>query len=105
MRSATEADRVDAPMRQAATDMKRLLFWFLLVVFVAVCAWYSFHFTCRTDTLYRAIPIEARFITEHQRLGERWRTLATNAVLRAIVRSAGVTNAALDAFTVDHFLL
>lgn len=78
--------------------MKKALFWLLLLGSLGAGAWYCFHFPFRAKMLYRAIPLEARFVTEHRRLAERCPALLQNEAVRALLRCAGVPGRDLDQF-------
>lgn len=70
--------------------MKRLLFWLILVLFIALASWWVLYFPYDPRKLYRAIPSNAIFVSEHKQLAERWRSIAGNPVVLGVLNSFGV---------------
>jgi len=68
---------------------KRILFWFLVVLFVSSIGWWVFYFPYSAEKLYRAIPQNATFISEHGRLAERWKTIAGNPLTLSLLATVG----------------
>jgi len=68
---------------------RRLLFWLITVLFVCITGWWVFYFPYSQERLYRAIPQNATFISEHGRLAERWKTISKNPLTLSLLTTAG----------------
>ena len=81
--------------------IRRILFWMLLALFVALVAWWTLYVPYRPDRLYDAIPANATFVSVHQNLAGRWPAFVQNPLVRSVAVSAGVESKALDQFATD----
>lgn len=72
--------------------LQRLLFGLILTLFLGLCSWWVVTFPYRPEQLYRAVPPNAVYISEHEALAGRWQQAARNPLTRAL----------LDAFAVDR---
>ncbi|MBM4142076.1 MAG: DsbA family protein [Lentisphaerae bacterium] len=89
-------------MRARAGHMtRRLLFWAVLALFIALTAWWCVYFPFDRARLYRAVPREAVFVSEHERLAERWKEFAGNPLTAAVLAAAGVNAAESAALASD----
>ena len=70
--------------------MKKLLFWIILIAFVGLSIWWVFHFSYEPGRLYKAIPSNAIFVSEHDKLAERWQRLAKNRLTLNALAACGV---------------
>jgi len=78
------------------TVAKRLAFWVLLAVGIALAAWWAFRFPDRSDRLYRAVPPNALWVGEHQGPFDRWQSFSAGPLGREMLASAGVAPRDLD---------
>lgn len=69
---------------------KKMLILVGVLAIVALGFWRVVYFPYDRELLYRAIPQDAAFISEHQKLGERWETLAENPFTKSLLVSLGV---------------
>lgn len=69
---------------------RRRLFWIILLVFLGLSAWWVFYFPYSPAIVYRAIPSDAVLISEHERLAERWQSMARNPLVGKLLGAAGV---------------
>jgi len=86
-------------MKQTLT--RRVLFWLLLVSFIGVAVWWCFYFPYDRERLYRAIPHEAVFVTEHEQLTDRWQEFSRNPLTRLLLLNAGLRPAEVKSITDD----
>ena len=70
--------------------MKRLLFWLIFITFAGLSVWWVFHFPYEPGRLYGAIPSEAVFVSEHDRLADRWQGMAKNPLVLNALGACGV---------------
>ncbi len=72
--------------------MKRrpLLFWIVLFASVAATFWWAFHVPYNPQTLLRAIPAQASWLTLHNNLSARWDTLAPNPLFASLAGALDV---------------
>lgn len=61
---------------------KRILFSFLLTVFICSSAWWVVYFPYNRERLYRGMPFGVKFVAEHQDLAGRWADLSRNSLIR-----------------------
>jgi hypothetical protein len=85
-----------------ARRTRRSVIWTLLVLFAALCAWWCLYFPFDAARLYRAIPREAVFVGEHERLAERWDEFSRNPLTRTLLVSAGIERQQVDALAEDR---
>jgi len=81
--------------------LKRILFWLILALFVGLAIWWSTYFPYRPELLYRAVPLNAAYVGEHDRLAERWQAMARNPLTLGLLESLGVDRAEIDAVLDD----
>jgi hypothetical protein len=77
------------------------VFWVLLLVFIALCAWWTVHFKYEPEKLYRAVPLNAVFVGEHDNLADRWDVVKRNRLVTAGARLAGVGQEEIDGVAND----
>lgn len=80
---------------------KRILFLVLFFLFVTLAAWWIFYFPYDPERLYRAIPTNAIFISEHEKLAERWETFARNPLTLILFSSLGIEKEEFDEIVDD----
>ncbi|MDD4871343.1 MAG: hypothetical protein PHR77_12355 [Kiritimatiellae bacterium] len=77
--------------------IKRICFWLILAIFIGITIWWMFYFPYSRERLYRAIPSNAIFVSEHPKIAERWKSIAHNPFTLCLMASAGIKqNAVLD---------
>ena len=69
---------------------RRRLFWLILLMFIGLSVWWVFYFPYNPQIVYRAIPSDAVLISEHERLAERWQSMALNPIAAKLLGAAGV---------------
>jgi hypothetical protein len=72
--------------------IKKILFWLILVAFVGLSVWWVFYFPFNRAKLYRAIPSSAIFVSEHEKLADRWKSLAENPLMLSVLSAVGIEN-------------
>lgn len=72
-----------------------LLFRGAVVVAVAVALWWSFYVPSRPADIYRAIPIQADFLTTHRNLAARWDDVFANSLVAGLFASANLKTSEL----------
>jgi hypothetical protein len=70
--------------------MKRPFFWLILIVFAALFVWWVLYLPYDPKRMYSAIPSNATIVTQHDRLAERWKGLATNTLILKALGTCGV---------------
>lgn len=88
-------------MSESNSKKHKVLFWSILVLFVALFAWWSTFYPYSRRTIYRVIPTNAMLVTEHEELAARWQDVAKNSVIRRAFDAGGVDGATLDEILVD----
>ncbi|NQT93502.1 MAG: hypothetical protein HQ559_12145 [Lentisphaerae bacterium] len=76
-------------------------FWGILALFVCLAVWWSFYFPYAPDRLYRVVPAEATYISEHQGLAGRWDVFCRNPLSRSVLVAMGMTEAEAEALAED----
>ena len=71
---------------------RRPLFYGILVSFIGLSVWWVFHFPFDRLALYSAIPPNAVFIGEHEKIAERWQVVAKNPLSLCLLKSAGLSD-------------
>ncbi|OQA27739.1 MAG: hypothetical protein BWY59_01021 [Verrucomicrobia bacterium ADurb.Bin345] len=74
---------------------RSLWFWVLLLAAMAAGIWWLFHVPYAPGLLFKAIPAEAAFVTQHRKLAERWDDIYRNPLAMSLFMSAGVKPSAL----------
>ena len=69
--------------------LKRLFFWLILLTFSWFTIWWIFYFPFSREKLYRAIPQNALFVSEHADLAARWKSIARNPLTLCVLATAG----------------
>ncbi|MFC1451849.1 hypothetical protein ACFLSJ_00725 [Verrucomicrobiota bacterium] len=67
--------------------LKRSLGWGLVVLSAALFAWRSLHFSYDPARLYRAVPMNATFIAEQDRLADEWPVFVRSSALGAVLKA------------------
>jgi len=80
---------------------KRTTFWIILAAFVGLAIWWSTYFPYDPGRLYRSVPGEAVFVSEHRKLGARWGSVARNPLTRSVLAGIGLQAAEIDAIARD----
>lgn len=70
--------------------IKRILFWLLLVVFIAACAVWFLHVPYQPKRLYRLLPEDTVFLSHHRELAERWDDFVENPLAQTMLEGAGL---------------
>lgn len=70
---------------------KRLCFVCLLLLFVGASVGWVFYIPYDARRLYRAIPQNASFISQHEKLAERWKTVITNPLTLSVLPVLGIS--------------
>ena len=65
-------------------------FWLLLFAFVGLCVWWVLYIPFNAMLLYRAIPQNAVFVSEHDEVAGRWETIARHPLIGGVARALGV---------------
>ena len=68
---------------------RRISFWFLLLVFLALVATWTLWIPYDPSSLYGAIPANAMLVSSHDHLAERMESLSTNILLQSFLK--GIT--------------
>lgn len=68
---------------------RSFVFWPLLGLFVVLGVWWITYARFDVETLYRCLPANAMFITEHDNLAGHWRDLAASPPARSLMRAYG----------------
>ena len=71
-------------------QLKRILFWVLLVAFVIACLFWFVHVPYRPERLYRLLPENTTFVSHHRLLADRWDDFVNNLVAQTLLGSAGL---------------
>ncbi len=66
---------------------KKIIFWVILIDFIIVCGWWVFYFPYNRERLYRAIPENATFISEHQKIADRWVDIADTTLAKSAFKT------------------
>jgi hypothetical protein len=70
--------------------IRRTFFWLILIAFVGLSIWQVFRFPYEPERLYSAIPSNALFVSEHDKLSERWQGIAKNPLMLNVLGACGV---------------
>ena len=81
------------------TARKPLLFWVLLIVFLATGIGWLFYVPYRPDRVFSAIPATASVVSVHRNLAEEWDNLLNNPMLLRAIQAAGVSDKDLNDFS------
>ncbi len=81
--------------------IKRILFWLLLVVFVAACVVWFLHVPYQPERLYRLLPENTVFLSHHRQLAERWDDFVENPLAQTLLEGAGLDTDDLFDWTGD----
>lgn len=84
--------------------VRRLVFYPLLLAFVAASAAWFVHVPRRTERLAWAIPAGARWVSVHRGLADRWPGIAANPLAYEAARFAGVASQEWSATAADAAL-
>ncbi|MFC1499241.1 hypothetical protein ACFLS1_12340 [Verrucomicrobiota bacterium] len=75
---------------------KRILLWIIPIIFTGVCIWWVFYSPYNPELLYRAVPEDALFVSEHENLAERLDTIPYTPLGRIIFGSMGLDEEDID---------
>ena len=75
---------------------KRPVFWILLISFVVLAVFWTFYFPYSKENLYRAIPENAIFVSEHPCLSERWVECIKTPLAHGMLNAFGVEDKDID---------
>jgi len=70
---------------------RRIIVSALVLLYAGATAWWVFYFPEDRALLYRAVPPDAVFVTEHERLGQRWSSVCTNTFVVWLWEISGST--------------
>lgn len=70
--------------------VRSALFWLFLVLFVGLSVWWVFYLPFDRESVYRAIPLNAVFVSEHEKVAERWEAIAKNPLTQCLLSSCGM---------------
>lgn len=96
METATKTSR-----QLGRSPTRRIIFWLLLFVFVVSAVWWCFFLPYSRDSVYRAVPVNFRYLSRHEKLGDRWQEILTHPVTLALAEGAGGTARELRAWADD----
>jgi len=82
--------------------LKRLFFWLILLTFSWLTIWWIFYFPFSREKLYRAIPQNALFVSEHADLAARWKSIARNPLTLCVLATAGFKQKNLGEAVIEH---
>lgn len=77
------------------------LFWFVAVLFAGLTIWWTLHVPYAPEQIWKTIPAEAVFVSEHRNLAERWDDFSHNPFTRSLLTTVGLTPAALQDISRD----
>jgi hypothetical protein len=77
------------------------LFWILLIVFLAIGAWWIFYIPYQPERTFSAIPINASVVSVHRDLAGEWDNVLKNPMILRAVKAAGVEEADLEKVKAD----
>jgi hypothetical protein len=69
---------------------KRIVFWICLAVSAGVAAWWATYVPYDPQRLYRAIPNNAWWVSEHDALADRWEDTVRSPLLDALPGAVGI---------------
>jgi hypothetical protein len=72
------------------------VFWILFCLFIVLGVWWTVYFRYDPERLYRAMPPNAVFVSEHENLADRWDVMKHNELVTAVARLAGVEQEEID---------
>jgi len=75
---------------------RRVLFWAILILFVGLSVWWVFTIPFNRKSVYSAIPSNAVFVSEHERVAERWEAVARNPLTLCLLKSLGIDTNEVD---------
>lgn len=84
---------------------KRIVFWLILIAFAFLTIWWIFYFPFSREKLYRAIPANAMFVSEHINVAERWKSIAQNPLTLCVLSTAGFKQKNLNEAVMDPSLV
>ena len=70
--------------------VRRALFWIILALFIGLSVWWTLYLPFDRESVYDAIPSNAVFIGEHEKVAERWEAIAKNPLTLCMLRSCGM---------------
>jgi hypothetical protein len=69
---------------------RRAFFWGLLTLFVGLSIWWLFYLPYDREALYSAVPLNAVFVGEHEKVAERWQAIVENPLTLCLLKSCGM---------------
>lgn len=76
---------------------RRIWFWGILVSFAATVLGWMLWVPYDSVALYRAVPVQATFVTAHARLADRWSSMIGNPLVQSLGQTMGVDGEDLQA--------
>lgn len=86
-------------------NLKRIVFWPLLLAFAAWIGWSCFRFPFDRERLYQPIPGNAMFVSEHFALAQRWDEIGRDILTSSLTRFVGVQDRRADRVLQDRNLV
>ncbi|MDD5703553.1 MAG: hypothetical protein PHU23_16090 [Dehalococcoidales bacterium] len=86
-------------------NVRKIFFWLILALFVGLTIWWMFYFPYSQEKLYRAIPGNALFVSEHERIAGRWKSIARNPFTLCFLSTAGFKQKDLSEAVQDQGLI
>jgi hypothetical protein len=77
--------------------IKRIIFWIILAVSLGVAAWWATYVPYDPERLYRAVPNNAWWVSEHNALAARWNDTVRSPLLDVLPGAVGMDAGRLDA--------
>ena len=77
------------------------LFWLVAALFAGLTVWWTLHVPYAPEQIWKTIPAEAVFVSEHRNLAERWDAFSHNPFTRSLLTTVGLTPVALQDLSRD----
>lgn len=77
------------------------LFWLVALLFAGLTVWWTLHVPYAPEQVWKAIPAEAVFVSEHRDLAARWDAFSHNPFTRSLLTTVGLTPPVLQDLSSD----
>lgn len=77
-------------------NRSRVAFLCMLIASVILAAWWLLYLPRDEEAVYRAIPAGASVVTVHERLADRWDSIAGSGVAAGILNTIGIEKSEID---------
>ncbi|HPF99886.1 MAG TPA: hypothetical protein PLE77_07445 [Kiritimatiellia bacterium] len=77
------------------------LFWIVVALFAGLTIWWTLFVPYAPEQIWKAIPAEAVFVSEHRNLAARWDAFSRNPFTRSLLTTVGLTPPTLQNLSRD----